>query len=158
MTTQRIQDLRKRVAAAQEALDRELAGLNEAQFHKTPREGEWSPADIVAHICESPTLTMTHVLRIATEDNPTVGRTPADVEARLRVLAEHANDSLAVALAALAQANAQVLKGVASLSDEQLDRQGQHTSWGVVTTESVLDRLISHYEDHARQIASCLEG
>lgn len=156
MEQKTVQELSLRLRAAQQKCVSQLQGISEYQFHRSAGEGEWSAAEIVGHLCESPRHAMANVMRIAAEENPVVGRTEEDVQARLRAVADHSKDSLQVALQRLAEANDEVLRKTASLTDDQLQRTGQHRQWGVVSVEYILNRLVAHYEEHARQLGSVL--
>ncbi|MFH1487235.1 MAG: hypothetical protein ABIH46_14280, partial [Chloroflexota bacterium] len=84
---------------------KQLTGISEEQFHKARTEADWSPAQVVAHVCESPLFALVKVLRVATGDSATIGRTPEDWQIRLQAITDHAKDTLAVALDRLVQAD-----------------------------------------------------
>ena len=156
MPSKAIPRISERLRQAQEAFEKQLAGISLSQFHQAPKEGEWSPAEIVAHICESPPFHAAKVLKMTLEDTPFVGRTEEDRQTRLHTIADHSQDSLEVALERLKRANVVVLKAAGGLSDEHLESKGRHPQRGVVTVEQMLEGIISHIEEHTRQLADAL--
>jgi uncharacterized damage-inducible protein DinB len=156
MAYEAIQGISERLRQAQEAFKAQLAGVTESQFHQAPKEGEWSPAEIVAHICESPSFFVAKAIRMTLEDTPFIGRSEEDLQTRLRAIADHSQDRLEVALDMLERANALVLKAVGRLKDEQLHKKGRHPQRGVVTVQQVLESIVSHIEEHTRQLSDTL--
>ena len=153
MASEQVQGIVNRLSATQGAFEKEVAAIPADRFHQAHKEGEWSPAQIVAHVCESPSFFAAKIVRITKEDDVFYGRTKEEGEIRLQAIAEHASDSKDVALRRLQQVNADVLKTVASLSDDQLARAGRHAQHGMFTIQQGLDYLIAHIGEHVQQLA-----
>jgi hypothetical protein len=153
-----VQEIVERLKQSQEAFERQVASIVQDRFHIPPREGEWSAAEIVAHVCESPVFFASSALRMAKEDHPFVGRTPEQLEARLQAISAHAKDGREVALQRLRAANAKVRELIAEIGDEHLSRTGQMPQNKVVTVEQHLESIISHIEAHIQQLKEAAGG
>ncbi len=149
---QNVQGIVGRLQRSQEAFERQAASISADRFHTPPREGEWSAAEIIAHVCESPVFFATSAVRMTQEDNPFVGRTPEQREARLEAISSHAMDDRVVALQRLGAANARVLELVKGIRDDQLGRIGQLPEGRSATVEQHLESIISHVDAHTQQL------
>ena len=153
MASEQVQGIVNRLRAAQESFEKEVAAIPADRFHQAPKEGEWSPAHIVAHVCESPSFFAAKIVRVTKEDDVFYGRTKEEGAVRLQAIAEHAGDSKDVALRRLKQVSADVVKTLAALSDDQLARAGRHPQHGTFTIQQGIDYIIAHINEHVQQLA-----
>jgi hypothetical protein len=158
MANHKIKEIAAGLRAAQEGFDKKVLEVPSDQFHRCPSEGEWSPAQIVAHVCESSLFLSHSAQRMAKEDNPFIGRDEQGMQARDQALAEWSQDDLAAACRRLQGANTEALAIVEGLGDNDLDRTGQHPRLGQPTVERLLQMVISHYGDHTNQVSKCVGG
>jgi hypothetical protein len=158
MTNEKIQDITAQVKAAQALFEQTVAGVAPEAFHRAPREGEWSPAQVVAHVNESSIFLVGNAIRMSTEDNPFIGRDEAGMQARDQAIALHSQDSPVEALRLVREANSLVLGMVERLTDADLARTGQHPRLGAPTVERILEMVVNHLGDHIWQIKECTGG
>jgi hypothetical protein len=152
MANQKIQEIASRLLESQAAFEQTIASVPAGVFHRAPKEGEWSSAQVAAHVCESSVFLARNARRMATEDNPFIGRGPDAVAERDRLLAERGQDSQPEALRRVKEANAEALAIVSSLADQDLARTGQHPRMGEPTVEQILEMIIHHNTDHINQV------
>ena len=158
MTSNEVQEISARVQRAQQALIDQINGLSDAAFRRIPAPGEWSIAQNLAHVCESQTMWVSRIEMLCREENPTLGRNPAEQEKRLDAVTNQIPASIGVALQRLKDANERVLSSIAGLSPVQLQRRGQHATYGEVTLQGWLEVLTEHLESHAQQISQAKGG
>ncbi|MBI4506590.1 MAG: DinB family protein [Chloroflexi bacterium] len=144
--------LAERIAAARQALLDACQAVPAERFTAGPGGGEWSAAQIMAHITEAEDMNMAMVERMMRVDNPQVGRIEHYAARRLGAVAEHGSDGRQVAVSRLREQGQRFDAQVRALGDAGVDRPGQHLRMGDTTVEKVLTALASHMEDHAKQI------
>lgn len=153
MTVPEVAALAARVKQAQDTLTASLEGITEGELYSAPKEGEWSVAEILAHICEMQPFWMGKVGLMLRESNPDVARTDEERELRIRAVQEHRSDPLPTILERLKEASEHALQAVSRLSAEDLERPGHRPDGTSTTVRGLIERnIIAHLEEHARQI------
>ena len=145
-----IEELAVRLDRTMRVLVGELHGISDAELYTPPAEGEWSVAQVCAHVVEMEVLWMRKAANLA--EQPDVARTEEEVERRLAEIAAHARDPLDTIVQRLRDANGQALSILREMRPADLDQPG--TLRGPVTGRQVIERVvIEHIEEHATQIA-----
>ena len=148
MTESSADALAGRLAAAQEALLAALDGVTDAELRTPPSDGEWTIAQVCAHVIEMQPLWAGKAARIL--DTPEVGRTPDEAEQRVVEIERHAGDDIDAILDRLADSGAEALEILNGMENAQLNALD---GTGSFTGRSVVERyIISHIEEHAAQI------
>lgn len=158
MATQReVDELLAKMAEERATLLAALEGVDEAQAHVRPPEGEgeagWSVKEQLAHLAEMEVSYREWVRRALVEDNPDVteGNTPDPVTH------PHANAhdaTVAQHIAELVQQRERTLQVVESIPLEGYDRTASNRLFGEL---NVLQWLRSYYR-HDRMHAAQIEG
>lgn len=131
----------------------ELVGLG--HFPAYAAELDWTPREVAGHLRDSALVFTERLYRLRSEDGPLLPdflpTEPARVAGYRAVppvqLAEH-----------LRAAQAALLRTVAGLRPEELDRAGVHETDGPVAVTDLLAFLPGHQRDHADQLAALLGG
>jgi uncharacterized damage-inducible protein DinB len=145
-----IEELAVRLERALHGLIGKLNGISDAELYTPPADGEWSVAQVCAHVVEMEVLWMSKAASLA--EQPEIGRTQAEVERRTAEIAAHARDPLGTIVQRLRNANGQALHTLRDMRPADLDQPG--TLRGPVTGRQVIERVvIEHIEEHAAQIA-----
>ncbi|MBM3933502.1 MAG: DinB family protein [SAR202 cluster bacterium] len=148
MATNQIADLVKRMEEAQKKYVASMDGITDRELYTIPKEGEWSVAQICAHMAESAPMWMEKVANAAKE--PSLARNEAEQARRVKVVDEQGKDKIDVIRKRVLSANAKCLDTMKKLKPEDLTRPitGRYASPLDVVETSV----IKHLNDHAQQI------
>ena len=155
MRSQRVQALLDDIERAQQELDTQLDGISRKELHTPIQNGEWSIAQVLAHVCEVERHRTGKVAILLQEQDPLLDRTPQESQARLKAVEEHGRDGLVQIRQNLRQAHRGVLQTVRSLGARDLSRQGHRANGQRLTLETYLrTHLVQHLREHARQVAA----
>jgi hypothetical protein len=136
-------------------LDALLRGLPNSWI--TAHEGvdTWSPFDVVGHLIHGERTDWLPRVKIILEHGNTRAFATFD---RYAQFTESAGRPLAELLDEFARLREDNLRALAQLrvTDEDLDRRGQHPALGVVTLRQLLATWVAHDLDHVVQIARVL--
>ncbi len=126
-----------------------LGAANSDAVHRSPAEGEWSPATVVSHLADAELVYSVRIRMAVTADRPYL---PSfDENAWVRRFAELASDpkeSLA-RWRSLREANVQVLE---ALEPDEWKLSALHAERGEVTVTQIADLLVQHDRAHLAQI------
>ena len=143
-----VEEMTARLEAAQGALVDALDGITETELHTPPAEGEWTVAQICAHVIEMQPLWAGKAASIT--DASGVGRTPAEAESRTAEIERHASDDAATVRERLAASGTEALGILQDMSDPDL---GGSDASGEFTARAVLERyIITHMDEHSAEI------
>jgi hypothetical protein len=136
-------------------LDALLRGLQDGWIHAHEGGDTWSPYDVMGHLIHGERTDWMGRTRILLEHGETRPFDPFDRFAQFR---ESEGKTLHDLLDEFARLRGQNLEALASLNlaDPDLDRRGQHPSFGVVTLRQLLATWVAHDLDHISQIARVL--
>ncbi len=128
-----------------------LDGLPETWIRATEGEGTWSPYDVIGHLIHGERTDWIprarHILSGETRPFDPFDRTAQFSESRGKDLGE-----LLATFAELRRESLEALRSM-QLTDEDLDRRGQHPELGEVTLGQLLATWAVHDMDHVTQIA-----
>ena len=143
------------IRSTPEVLRSLLMGLpDEVELEPNP-EG-WSLKDIVAHLVDAEDIAfVVRIERMLGEERPRIQS--IDPPARL-VAGGYAARSLAGLLGELARFRAEHASWIAGLSEEQLQRAGEHDSVGEIKVIDIAHQWAAHDMAHLRQIGHMLQS
>ncbi len=137
-----------RLVAAQAELSGALDGVTDAEAWTAPAEGEWTIAEVCAHVIEMQPLWAGKAANIA--DAREVGRTPEEAERRTAEIERRSRDDVDTILGQLAESGAEALAILRRMREPDLDAVD---STGSISGRDVVERyLIGHIEEHAAQV------
>lgn len=143
-------ELRRQNGRLDEELLEAAASVDPAQLHFAP-EGEWSLAQVLAHLAEFPRFFAGELARWRDDPGAVIGRTH-EHPARLAAVAEPQGqrDEL---VAAARQSLAVLAEALETLTDADIDAPTQNVKYGAEPLAAFLDRyVVGHKAGHLDQI------
>ena len=127
-----------------------IASLAETAFRARTKAGDWTPAEVLAHLLTTEHNSLERVRTVLTQDNPFVAWLSDDeLEQQARPAQPMPVPQIVHGL--LAQRRDVVLL-LESLTAEQLRRPYQHERRGERTAAWLFQRMAEHESEHAGQI------
>jgi len=143
---ERLHDVPARIA-------RVFGTLPVSRLSAAPAEGEWSSAEILAHLRASDDILAYRVYMILVRDNPPL---PAFDERRWAEVAGYTRIDVLDSLQTYARRREELVTMLDGLASEAWARTGQHEIRGAVTLLDVLTTLLEHEEEHCAQLEALL--
>jgi hypothetical protein len=135
--------------AGPELLRKAVAGLTPAQLAARPVPGKWSTAEVVCHLADFEGVYAERMKRVIVESSPALASgDPTAFAARLAYGQRDVEEELAL----IALVRKQMGRILASLSAEDFQRQGLHSTDGPMSLETLLGRITRHIPHHVRFI------
>ncbi len=155
MTTKqdKIPVLQEKLRSAHQAVIGAIEGIAETEIRQVPAPGEWTVAQLLAHIAEIQYFWMEKAVLITQEDNPNITRSDVENDRRAAAVEDHAGDSLDELVRGLAAANKSAIAATGEIAPENLAILGHRGENNPITVEGVVQYLASHVEEHARQVS-----
>ncbi len=152
MARNEIQRLQQGLRAAKEKVDSAIAGITEADARQVPASGEWSVAQLLAHIAEIQAFWLGKAVLITKEHDPQITRSDVENDLRLAAVTDNAQDPLDVLIQSVEIACDEAVEVIGQIDPIDLDRPG-HREANPLTAGGVIDYLARHVSDHAAQIS-----
>lgn len=124
-------------------------GLSDAELDYTPRDGGWSPREVVHHTADSELTSAIRLRKLLAEENADIqGYDEMEFSRRLHYRERPIGASLG-AVRASRETSASILE---YLTDADWGRSGTHSDSGPYSVEMWLEIYAAHCHDHAEQI------
>ena len=149
----RIRELQEALLGAHAQVARAVEELSEAEAHQVPAPGEWTIAQLLAHIAEIQAFWTAKAILITQEDDPNITRTAVENDIREAAVTGQAHDSMADLLPRCQEANQRAIQLIGGIDPAYLERPGHRGEDNPITVQGVIRFLIGHVEEHVRQIA-----
>jgi hypothetical protein len=121
-----------------------------ASMTARPIPGKWSAREIVHHLADSETVSGIRLRKLLTEDHPVLqGYDQDEYAVRLKY---NERDDIAPAIEALHAARTNAAQLLDRMTDDDWQREGEHTESGRYTAEDWLNIYAVHAHNHAAQI------
>ncbi len=133
-----------------EAID----GIAAEEAHQVPAPGEWTAAQLLAHLAEIQYFWMEKAVLITKEDNPNITRSDVENDLRAAAVTDHAGDPLDDLVRRLGAANESAIATTGQIAPEHLAILGHRGEDNPITVEGVIQYLASRMKEHARQITT----
>jgi hypothetical protein len=114
-----------------------------------PIPGKWSAREIVHHLADSEGTSAIRIRRLLTEERPIIQGYDQD---RFAQVLKYNEREIAPSLAAFRAARETTAQILNLMSDEDWNREGEHTESGRYTPEDWLEIYAAHAHNHAAQI------
>jgi len=114
-----------------------------------PIPGKWSACEIVHHLADSETTSAIRIRRLLVEHQPVIQGYDQD---QFAVQLKYNEREMAPALDAFRAARETTAQLLALMSEEDWQREGEHTESGRYTAEDWLKVYAEHAHNHAAQI------
>jgi len=129
-----------------------IDGITEEEIRQVPAPGEWTVAQLMAHIAEIEYFWMEKAVVITRESDPNITRTDVENDRRSAAVTDHAGDPLDSLIRDLAAANDSAVATTGEIAPADLSVLGHRGEDNPITVEGVIQYLAGHMEEHARQI------
>lgn len=143
------ESLINRIADIPNRILRTVDGWSEAELRAQPAPGEWSAAEVLAHLRSADDILTPRIYMMLTRDNPTLlayeERVWADVLG-------YAKADLQTSLQTYTLKRAELVNVLSRLTPEQWQRTGVHEHKGSLTVEQLVNDMLLHEAEHCRQI------
>ena len=123
-----------------------LEDISESELYTPPMPGEWTVAEVCAHVIEMQMLWLRKISK-STRD-PDLKRSEAEVERRTALIEAHARDDIGTIRRRLDEANnwsVGILRGIGSATLDTETTRG-------TAREAIHSLVIKHLSEHAEQI------
>ena len=155
MSTNDIGELQEGLRAARDAVLASIDGVSEDEAHQIPMPGEWTVAQLLAHVAELQTFWVDKAVLITLEDDPNIARTAVEEDRRIGAVIAHTDDRLAGLTNEMVAATERAVATVGSIDPALLDRPGRREA-NPMTAGGVIEYVAGHLRTHAEQIAETL--
>lgn len=131
-------------------LRKAVAGMTDAQLDATPVPGKWSTRQVICHIADFEPVYADRMKRVIAEQQPKLASGDPDLfSASLAYDKRPVQDELDL-IAVVRRQMAVILR---TLTAEDFQRTGIHSSDGPLTLETLLKRITGHVPHHVQFIA-----
>ena len=144
-----ISDLLNRLAAVPARIGRAVARLSDTDKHLASSNGEWSAAQILAHLRASDDILAHRLYAILARDNPLL---PAYDERRWAEIAGYPQVDIELSLLVFTLRRAELVTMFRQVAVEDWQRLGNHEIKGAVSLFQVATALLEHEEEHCVQL------
>ena len=151
MASKEIQRLQDEIRVANERVNSAMAGITEAEARQIPAPGEWTVAQLLAHIAETQGFWLGKAVLITKERDPQITRSDVENDLRLAAVTDTAQDPLDVLLLGVETSCDEAVAAIGRIDPKNLDRPG-HRESNPMTAGGVIEYLARHVSDHAAQI------
>ena len=141
-----LEDIPNRIA-------RTVVGWTEDELHARPNDGEWSAADVLAHLRSADDILTPRIYMMLVRDNPTL---LAYEEREWAAVLRYAEADFHTSLQTYTLRRAELINTLRHLEPEQWERKGVHEHKGELTVLTLVSDMIDHEEEHCRQIEALL--
>lgn len=141
--------LLRRYREGPDELEAAVAGLSDAQLDYLPRDGGWSPREVVHHTADSELTSAIRLRKLLAEENADIqGYDEMEFSRRLHYRERPIGASLE-SVRSSRETSASILE---YLTEADWNRTGTHSESGPYSVETWLEIYATHCHDHAEQI------
>ena len=152
MSNQEILQLQEGLRSAKDEVLSATDGTTEAEAHQVPAPGEWTVAQLLAHIAEIQVFWVGKAVRITEENDLQISRTDVENDLRLAAVMDRSQDRLDDLKRSVISACEQAVATVGNINPNDLSRPG-HRESNPMTAGDVIQYIARHVRDHANQIS-----
>lgn len=148
-TREETANLIRRLSAIPARLTSALMSLQDADSVDSSQPGQWTSAEVLAHVRASNDILEPRIYQVLVRDNPAL---LAFDEQKWAQIAGYTSVPLLESLAALSFRRADLVRLLQSLSPGDWDRTGTHETNGPMTVWQLANYIADHDAEHAAQI------
>ncbi len=146
--------LLRRYREGPDALEAAARGLSDSELDYQPRDGGWSPREVVHHTADSELTSAIRLRKLLAEENAQIQVYDEMEFSRRLHYRERPIDSSLAAVRAARETSASILD---FLADADWRRAGTHTESGAYSVQTWLEIYAAHCHDHADQIRRAVD-
>ena len=151
MSADQIARLQQQLRDASAAVLASVEGCSEEEAHQVPAPGEWTVAQLLAHIAEIQGFWMSKAVLITKEEDPQITRTDVENDIRQEAVDDHSGDPLDSLINSVKEATMAAVDETGRINPANLGRPG-HRQQNPITVAGVIEYLAEHVALHAQQI------
>ena len=121
----RIRELQEALLGAHAQVAGAVEELSETEAHQVPAPGEWTIAQLLAHIAEIQAFWTAKAILITQEDDPNITRTAVENDIREAAVTGQAHDSMADLLPRCQEANERAIQLIGGIDPAYLEPRRQ---------------------------------
>jgi len=144
-----IDNLLKRLSDVPVRIAHAVANLSEADKHMAVSNGEWSAAEILAHLRASDDIVSHRLYAILARDNPILS---AYDERRWAEIAGYPHADFELSLKTYTLRRTELVKMLRQVALQDWERLGTHEVKGTISLLDVATSLVEHEEEHCLQL------
>jgi hypothetical protein len=148
-------ELIARLAATPDRLRAAFAAAGPTASIRAPAAGEWSAAEVLAHIRSVDAILAPYIFLLTVLDQPVFYGLD---ERELAGKAGFTTDDAASALAAFTARRQELVQLLSRLEPADWERESLHTAYGPFTVAQYAAHLAAHEEEHLPQLLAALEA
>lgn len=145
-----IRNLIDRLEALPAGFAEVMSRLEAADSVEALGPGDWSAAQVLAHVRASQDIMEPRILAILTRDNPPL---PAFDDTVWANVGRYAFVPVTEALESMRTRRRELVRALRALNAEGWQRTGQHEVQGTISVLDIARRIAEHEEEHREQIA-----
>ncbi len=149
MTPEERNKLIVRYGAGYEDVMDALADFPSQLWTERPIPGKWSAREIIHHLADSESTSASRLRRLLAEDHPVIQGYDQD---RYAACLKYNERDVAPSLEAFRAARTTTMQLLTLMSNDDWNREGEHTENGRYTPEVWLEIYAAHAHNHADQI------
>jgi CheY-like chemotaxis protein len=143
------ESLINRIADIPNRISRTVDGWGQEELTAQPAPGEWSAADVLAHLRSADDILTPRIYMMLVRDNPTL---LAYEERKWADVLGYAQADFHASLQIYVLKRAELVSVLRRLTPEEWARTGVHEHKGSLTIEQIVNDMLLHEADHCRQI------
>ena len=147
-----VEDIIEELKESQIQLLEEVGQLSEETAHIVPTPGEWTIAQLLAHIAEIQEFWMSKAILMTKEDRPEITRNSLENDIREQAVINKAGSRITELLDQCQYIHETTIKTLRTISPNHLQRQGFRGDNNPVTVIEVVRSLAGHINEHIEQI------
>jgi hypothetical protein len=146
--------LLQRYREGPDELEAAVRGLSDAELDYLPRDGGWSPREVVHHTADSELTSAIRLRKLLAEENADIqGYDEMEFSRRLH----YRERPIGASLGAVRSSRETSASIVDHLSEADWGRTGTHSESGPYSVEMWLEIYAAHCHDHAEQITRAVQ-
>jgi hypothetical protein len=130
-------------------------GASSEKLHKSPKNDEWSPANIIHHMADAEAHFYIRYLRVLTENIPTTEFFDEDVYPELL---HYGKRDVNASIALIESIRASSVSLFNNFKDEDWQRKGITSDGNEFVLIALIKKARSHINDHANQLSAALQA
>jgi hypothetical protein len=147
-------ELLQRYRDGPDLLELAVFQLSEAELDYKPKDGGWSPREVIHHTADSELTSAIRLRRLLAEETPLIqGYDEMEFSRRLH----YQERPIGASLQAVRASRMTSLSILERLSETEWARTGTHSDSGPYSVETWLEIYANHCHDHAAQISDALD-
>jgi len=151
-----IESIQKGLKESHKQVIHSIKKISEEQAHLIPAPGEWTVAQLLAHIAEIQQFWTSKAILMINEDCPKITRNAVENDIREQTVINKADETVTELLAQCQRIHEETVASLQTIGPSDLQRTGFRGEDHPVKVIEVLQSLIIHINEHIQQIGTSI--